>query len=202
MSGRAKALALVAIVVLVVGFGYLLTAGDRPETTSGSAPATEPVVQPAPAAPATAPAPAPRAPTRDMPAPPSPTALPSVAAPADASIPTRAAPLPESAAERTAKINAASYQTESMEMLRQLVETDPERAIEIARVGNRRFPKRPEAAERSWIVVKGLSNLKRFEEARDEVRLMQQRYPGNKFALDAEQHLKLSPASGDRGAAR
>jgi hypothetical protein len=129
---------------------------------------------------------------RDVPAPPSAAPAPAVAAPADAAVPSRATPLPENAAERTAKINAASYQTEAMGMLRQLVETDPQRAIEIARMGNRRFPKSPEAAERSLIVVKGLAKLKRFQEARDEAKAMLQKYPGNKFALDAEQHLKQS----------
>jgi hypothetical protein len=190
MSGRGKVLGLVAVGVMAVGIGYVVTALERPVGTPE--PAGE-VAHPAPSAPAPAPLPLPAVPGRDAPAPAPAAARAVPPAPPDAAVPPRAQPLPENAASRATKINAAAYQTEHMDALRQLVETDPQKAIELARVANRRFPNSPEAAERSWIVVKGLANLKRFHDARDEAKVMVQKYPGNKFALDAERHATVYP---------
>ena len=46
-----------------------------------------------------------------------------------------------------------------METLRELLNSEPLRAIELARQANRRAPDSPDAAERAWIVVKALASL-------------------------------------------
>jgi len=97
-------------------------------------------------------------------------------------------------AGRTRPLSAAEYAAEQMEILRQLVDTDPERAVDMARQANRRFPRSPDVPERSWIVVKGLANLKRFREARDEAQALVAKYPDNHFARDAERHLLGQPS--------
>jgi hypothetical protein len=194
MSGRAKVIGLGAIVLVIAGTAYVLIAGEPP------AEETEAVAQPAapPSAPPTSAAPveSPRAPQAQ---PPPRLPEPQAAAPATQpagrpdGAPTPEPVMPSTAPPRTTPITAAAYQAEQMKTLRTLVETEPEKAIAMARQANRRFPKSPDAAERSWIVVKGLANLKRFPEARDEAKAMVQKYPDNQFARDAERHLMVYP---------
>ena len=80
-----------------------------------------------------------------------------------------------------------------MATLREMGGTSPQRSIELAREGQRRFPNSAGAAERDFVVVQSLVNQKRFHEARDEARAMVSKYPDNQFALDAQRHLLVYP---------
>jgi hypothetical protein len=80
-----------------------------------------------------------------------------------------------------------------MAELRSLSLEDAERVVELAREGNERFPNGPDAAERAWFVAKSLDHLGRFHEARDEAETMVRRYPGTRWAMDAERHLLVYP---------
>jgi hypothetical protein len=80
-----------------------------------------------------------------------------------------------------------------MARLRELVATDPERALQLARADNARFPDSADAAERAWIVIKSLDSLKRFHEGRDEARVMVERFRGTAWAADVERHTLVYP---------
>ena len=197
MSGRAKVIGLVATVLVIAGAAYVLLAGEPPADETEAVAATDVPARTLPPVPPSGDAP-PRAPE-----PPPPAAQPSPQPQAAAPEPRTAdrpdsgaspAPaMPSTAPPRTTPITAAAYQAEQMTALRALVDAEPQKAIDMARQANRRFPKSPDAAERSWIVVKGLANLKRFHEARDEAKAMVQKYPDNQFARDAERHLMVYP---------
>jgi hypothetical protein len=81
----------------------------------------------------------------------------------------------------------------AMETLRELLNSEPRRAIELARQANKRAPDSPDAAERAWIVVKALASLKRFHEARDEAAALAGRYPDSSWAMDAKRHMLVQP---------
>ena len=81
----------------------------------------------------------------------------------------------------------------AMETLRELLNSEPRRAIELARQANRRAPESPDAPERAWIVVKALASLKRFHEARDEAAALAGRYPDSSWAMDAKRHMLVQP---------
>ena len=97
---------------------------------------------------------------------------------------------PETARPGTA---AAGDDLVAMETLRELLNSEPRRAIELARQANKRAPDSPDAAERAWIVVKALASLKRFHEARDEAAAMAGKYPDSAWALDAKRHMLVQP---------
>jgi hypothetical protein len=80
-----------------------------------------------------------------------------------------------------------------MARLHQLKETDPPLSLRLAREGNTRFPDSPEAPERTWIVVKSLVDLHRFDEARAEARSMVAKYPNDSYAADVQRHLLSNP---------
>jgi len=80
-----------------------------------------------------------------------------------------------------------------MATLREIGGTAPQRSIDLARDGQRRFPNSADAPERAFVIVQSLVNLRRFHEARDEAREMVRRYPDNAFALDAQRHLLVYP---------
>ena len=160
------ALALAAALVA----GYLLRPGpqDRPEVRPTDVrPTDPPVPAPLPRAEATAPAPA--------------VARPGNETPPGGPGPARRQP------------EAVPVEALLMASARELVVSDPARAIEVAREGNRHFPDSADAAERAWIVVKALANLRRFHEARDEAKAMVQKYPGNSWTMDAQRHLLVNP---------
>ena len=81
----------------------------------------------------------------------------------------------------------------AMETLRELLNSEPRRAIELARQANKRAPDSPDAAERAWIVVPALASLKRFHEARDEAAAMAGKYPDSSWAMDAKRHMLVQP---------
>lgn len=98
-------------------------------------------------------------------------------------------PLPSRRRDEPAPITEAQL----MATLREMGGTSPQRSIELAREGQRRFPNSAGAAERDFVVVQSLVNQKRFHEARDEARAMVSKYPDNQFALDAQRHLLVYP---------
>jgi hypothetical protein len=80
-----------------------------------------------------------------------------------------------------------------MSALHDLGASDPARALELAREGNRQFPNGPDAAERSSTVCKSLAALGRFSEAQAAARQMVERYPGTTWAEDVKRHLLTQP---------
>lgn len=82
-----------------------------------------------------------------------------------------------------------------MSKLRELRSSDPELTLELAREGNQRFPNSPDAAERSWFIVKSLSDLGRHDEARVEGRKLLERYRDTRWAEDVYRHLFVNPGT-------
>ncbi len=80
-----------------------------------------------------------------------------------------------------------------MAKLRSTTASDPKASLELAREGNRRFPASDDAPERSYLLVKSLVNLGRFEEARAEAALMVDTYRDTPWANDVERHLLTNP---------
>ena len=119
--------------------------------------------------------------------------------PAPMPVPVRApapvpAPPPVMAARPPAAAPAPAV-TESalMSAIRDLGASDPARALELARDGNRRFPKSADAAERSWTICKSLAALGRFRDAQVEARLLVHQYPDTTWAGDVTRHLLTQP---------
>lgn len=80
-----------------------------------------------------------------------------------------------------------------MVRLHQLAETNPPLSLELARQGNARFPRSPDAPERAFIVVKSLVDIGRFKDAQKEARRMLKDYPNDPKTLDVERHLLSNP---------
>jgi outer membrane protein assembly factor BamD (BamD/ComL family) len=80
-----------------------------------------------------------------------------------------------------------------MQQLRELQGSAPLLALRLAREGNERFPNSPEAAERTWHVVKSLTDLGKFDEAREEARQMIQAFPNTSWADDVYRHVLHHP---------
>lgn len=80
-----------------------------------------------------------------------------------------------------------------MQNLDRLGESDPAVSLRLARDGNARFPRSADAAQRAWIVVKALVNMKRFEEAKNEASVMVDKYRGTTWAADVARHLLVNP---------
>jgi hypothetical protein len=157
-----------ALVVVVAAIAYFLLRTPFQPADEGH---TEPPARPADEA--RPPAPGPTAPpTRE-----SGVTAPAVAPPATARLPAA----------------AAGDELVAMETLRELLNSEPRRAIELARQANKRAPDSPDAAERAWIVVKALASLKRFHEARDEAAALAGKYPDSSWAMDAKRHMLVQP---------
>jgi hypothetical protein len=88
---------------------------------------------------------------------------------------------------------AAVTESALMSAIRDLGASDPARALELARDGNRRFPKSADAAERSWTICKSLAALGRFHDAQVEARLLVHQYPDTTWANDVTRHLLTQP---------
>jgi hypothetical protein len=80
-----------------------------------------------------------------------------------------------------------------MARLRELGQSDPALALEIAREGNERFSGSADAPERYHTLIKALENLGRFDEARDEALRMVDTYPGTPWTEDVERHVLRHP---------
>jgi TolA-binding protein len=70
---------------------------------------------------------------------------------------------------------------------------EPNRTLELARVGNDAHPKSESAPERKWWQARALVELQRFSEARDLAREMVANFPDSPFAADARKHLLSHP---------
>lgn len=77
--------------------------------------------------------------------------------------------------------------------LRQLRVSAPERALARAVEANAAHPDSPGAAERAWIIVRSLEELRRFHEARESALAMRERYPGASWTSDVERHVLIHP---------
>ena len=80
-----------------------------------------------------------------------------------------------------------------METLRELRSSDPSLTLQLAREGNRRFKGSADAAERSWFIVKALSDLSRHDEARLEGRALVDEDRESRWAEDVYRHLFVNP---------
>jgi len=98
-----------------------------------------------------------------------------------------AAPQPAPVAARAKPDHAA------MHALRALFDADPASALEAARTDAERFPDSADAPERSWVIVRALSRLGRFDDARAEASLMVELYPDTPWATDLERHVLANP---------
>jgi len=122
-----------------------------------------------------------------------PAALASVtAAPARLSPSLEATPLVSAAAAPSATPLGPDERT-LMTTLRDLRGSDPSLTLKLAREGNQRFPNSPDVAERSWVIVKSLSDLGRHDEARVEGRILVERYRETRWGEDVYRHLFVNP---------
>ena len=109
-----------------------------------------------------------------------------------AAVPPAPPPVPPVPAAKPAPA-AGGGDVVAIEALRDLLNSQPLRAIELARQANQRAPESPDAAERAWIIVKALAGLGRFHEARDEAAGLVSKYPDTSWALDAKRHMLVQP---------
>jgi hypothetical protein len=95
----------------------------------------------------------------------------------------------------------ASSEASLMARLRELGSSDPELTLRLSRAGNERFKRSADAVERSWFMIKSLSDLGRQDEARAAGRDLLRDYPGTSWAEDAHRHLFVNPptAPAERG---
>jgi hypothetical protein len=77
--------------------------------------------------------------------------------------------------------------------LHDLAASDPALSLRVAKEALARFPDRPDAPEFEWYVVRSLSNLARFDEARDEAHSMIKKYPGTSWSGDVQRHVLSNP---------
>jgi hypothetical protein len=89
--------------------------------------------------------------------------------------------------------NEADAEAASMQRLRALRTTAPLEALALAEELEARFPNGRGAAERSYLAVRSLVELRRFHEARDRAKSMVERFPGDPYALDVQRHLLVNP---------
>jgi hypothetical protein len=80
-----------------------------------------------------------------------------------------------------------------MASLRELRGSDPSLSLRLAREGNQRFKHSAGVAERSWFIVKALSDLGRHDEARLEGRALVDQYRETRWAEDVYRHLFVNP---------
>jgi hypothetical protein len=80
-----------------------------------------------------------------------------------------------------------------MHTLRDLRGSNPNLTLQLAREGNQRFKDSTETAERSWFIVKSLSDLGRHDEARVEGRALVEKYRSTRWAEDVYRHLFVNP---------
>ncbi len=88
---------------------------------------------------------------------------------------------------------AASSEAALMARLRELGGSNPELSLRLAREGNRQFKDSAEEPERRWFIVRSLMDLARPEEARDEARVLIDKYPTSERAEDVRRHLFVNP---------
>jgi cell division septation protein DedD len=77
--------------------------------------------------------------------------------------------------------------------LHDVAASDPALSLRLAKQALARFPDSPDAPEFEWYVVRSLSNLARFDEARDEAHIMLKKYPGTSWSNDVQRHVLSNP---------
>jgi hypothetical protein len=77
--------------------------------------------------------------------------------------------------------------------LHDLAASDPASSLRLAKEALARFPNSSDAPEFEWYVVRSLTNLQRFDEARDEARSMIKKYPGTSWSSDVQRHVLSNP---------
>jgi hypothetical protein len=77
--------------------------------------------------------------------------------------------------------------------LHDLAASDPASSLRLAKEALARFPDSPDAPEFEWTVVRSLSNLERFDEARKEAVFMIKKYPGTSWSSDVQRHVLSNP---------
>jgi hypothetical protein len=87
----------------------------------------------------------------------------------------------------------ASTDADLMTQLRALEGASPLVALRLAREGNARFPDSPDAPERTWHIVKSLTDLGQFAEAREEAQRMLDTYPPSNWTSDIKRHVLSHP---------
>lgn len=89
--------------------------------------------------------------------------------------------------------SVAKTQIISTKALQELLDKDPSAALLAARESLLQSPDDPDAAERTWVVVKSLASLGRFPEARREAEVMVPKFRGTRWADDVERHVLAHP---------
>ena len=84
-------------------------------------------------------------------------------------------------------------ETALLAKLHDLAASDPASSLRLAKEALARFPDSPDAPEFEWYVVRSLTNLQRFDEARDEARSMIKKYPGTSWSSDVQRHVLSNP---------
>ena len=88
---------------------------------------------------------------------------------------------------------SAPTDADLMTQLRALEGASPLVALRLAREGNARFPNSPDAPERTWHIVKSLTDLGQFAEAREEAQRMLDTYPPSNWTSDIKRHVLSHP---------
>jgi hypothetical protein len=101
--------------------------------------------------------------------------------------------VPGSPARSGVSATGKADEAASMQRLRALRTTAPLEAFALAEELEARFPNGRDAAERSYLAVRSLVELRRFHEARDRAKSMVERFPGDPYALDVQRHLLVNP---------
>lgn len=127
-----------------------------------------------------------RASTQMVPVVPTPSSAPARAATTQPSATTAGATVPDASPP---VLDEAALMTE----LRSLRAVAPEQALALARRGNEAFPNGKDGAERGWIIVRCLDDLRRFHDAQAEARAMREQYPGTSWTEDVERHTLVYP---------
>ena len=73
-----------------------------------------------------------------------------------------------------------------MARLREVAQSDPAQAIELARAGNKKFPDSPDAPERASILIHALVTQNQLSEGRAEAEYMVNHYPDSKWVREIE----------------
>jgi hypothetical protein len=103
------------------------------------------------------------------------------------------APEPSVADETDARDPRALDDASLMARLRQVQDSDPVLAYQLAKEGQRRFPQSADAPERAALAVKALARQGKRSEARGEAEVMVSTYPNSPWAREVEMHTGAHP---------
>lgn len=139
-----------------------------------------------------------KAPLRSVPKPPSSDV--AASSPVQAQLPPSVNAPRKTAASATSTMpapNKVAYASHAAPMatkdLQELLDKDPKAALAVAREDLTRDPEGPDAAERTWVVVKALTVMGRHDEARREAEVMVPKFRGTRWANDVERHVLAHP---------